>query len=92
MFRSIGESLKEILSNEKLQPAYEKGKLLECWKESVGPSINENTTIKNFKNGILTIKAQTPVWRNELLFQKESIIKKLNSKLDNNKIKDIRFL
>ena len=37
MFRSIGESLKEILSNEKLQPAYEKGKLLECWKESVGP-------------------------------------------------------
>ena len=92
MFRSIKESLVEILSNEKLKPAFDKGNISIYWKEAVGASINENTTIKSFKNGILIVKTKTPVWRNELLFQKKEIVQKLNSKLEKNKIKDIRFL
>ena len=92
MFRSIKESIREVLEDEKLISAHEQGTLALCWKESVGGSINENTTIKGFKNGVLIVKTKTPVWRNELLFQKEDIIQKLNAKLDKNKIKDIRFL
>ena len=92
MFRSIKDSLIEILSDDKLKQAFEKGNISACWKESVGSLINENTVIKSFKNGILIIKTKTPVWRNELLFQKIDIIQKLNSKLEKNKIKDIRFL
>ena len=71
MFRSIKEALTEILSDEKLKPAVEKGNLTTLWKENVGALINENTKIKSFKNGILIIKTKTPVWRNELLFQKK---------------------
>jgi predicted nucleic acid-binding Zn ribbon protein len=92
MFLSIKDSLKEILSDEKLKPAIEKGNLSICWKKHMGTLINKNTTIKGYKNGILTIKTKTPVWRNELIFQKNNIIEKLNSKLEKNKIKDIRFL
>lgn len=92
MFRSIKESLVDILNDEKLKPSFEKGNLSICWKESVGSLINDNTKIKSFKRGILIIKTKTPVWRNELLFQKKDIIQKLNSKLKNDKIKDIRFL
>ena len=90
-FKEIAEAY-EILSDEKLKPAFEKGNLSTCWKETVGPLINENTTIKSFKKGLLIIKTKTPVWRNELLFQKNDIIQKLNFKLEKNKIKDIRFL
>jgi len=92
MFRSIKESLIEILSDEKLKPALERGNISTCWKECVGGLIDENTSIKSFKKGLLIIKTKTPVWRNELLFQKVEIIQKLNSKLEKNKIKDIRFL
>jgi predicted nucleic acid-binding Zn ribbon protein len=92
MFRSIKESLIEVLGEEKLKPAFEKGNISNLWQECVGATIGENTTIKNFKNGVLTVKTKTPVWRNELLFQKTDIIKKINLKLDKNKIKDIRFL
>ena len=92
MFRSIKDTLQEILSEEKLISALEMGSLSTCWKESVGILINKNTTIKSFKNGILIIKTKTPVWRNELLCQKIDIIQMLNSKLEKNKIKDIRFL
>ena len=92
MFRSIKESLTEILNNEKLKPPLKMGNVYSCWKESVGVLIYKNTTIKSFNKGILIIKAKTPVWRNELLFQKQDIIQKLNAKLEKNKIKDIRFL
>jgi len=92
MFRSIKESLVDVLGEEKLKPALETGNMSNLWQECVGSTIGENTTIKNFKNGILTIKTKTSVWRNELLFQKTDIIKKINLKLDKNKIKDIRFL
>ena len=52
MFRSIKDSLKEILSDEKLQRAFKNGKISSSWKESVGASIYENTTIKSFKNPV----------------------------------------
>jgi len=92
MFRSLKDSLSEILGEEKLKPAYDKGNIAQYWEACVGKSIFKNTIIKNFNKGILTIKTKTPVWRNELLFQKTDIIKKLNKKLNNSKIKDIRFL
>ena len=92
MFRSIKESIKEVVGQEKLKKGIEKGFIEKCWEESVGDSIKQNTTFKNYKQGVLTIKTKTPVWRNELLFQKEQIKKQLNKKIKNNKIKDIRFL
>ena len=92
MFRSIKETVEEMLNGDKFSDIYEKGNILNCWQQNVGTLINKKTTKKSFKNGILIIKAKTPVWRNELLFQKEEILKKLNSTLEKNKIKDIRFL
>lgn len=84
--------MKEILNGESLKNVYENGSISKAWEETVGSSISENTSIKGFKNGTLTIKAKTPVWRNELLFQKEDILIKLNKKLDKTNIKEIRFL
>jgi len=92
MFRSIKESLVEIFEGDKLSNAYKIGGLEILWSKTVGSNVNKNTNIKHFKNGVLTIKTKTPVWRNELQFQKKDIISKLNQKLDKNKIKDIRFL
>ena len=92
MFRSLEESLKEVLGEEKIRPAYEKGVIESQWKKSVGSSVYKNTIIKNFSKGVLSIKAKTPVWRNELLFQKADILKKLNNNLEKKTIKDIRFL
>ncbi len=84
--------MKEILNGENLKKVYENGSISTAWDETVGVSISENTSIRGFKNGTLTVKAKTPVWRNELLFQKDDILNRLNEKLDKTNVKDIRFL
>ena len=92
MFRSLKFSLNELLNNKEIKKSFNQGKIENVWHSSVGQSISNNTTVLNFKNNILLIKADTPVWRNELTFQKADILNKLNEKLEGITIKDIRFL
>ena len=40
----------------------------------------------------MTVKTETPAWRQELQFQKKQIIETLNKKLNKKVIKDIRFI
>ena len=47
------------------------------WIKTLGKPIINNTEIKSFKNGIITVKVSSPVWRNELSLQKQIILKKL---------------
>ena len=51
--------------------------LTAAWKKSVGGSILKNTEIIDFKNGKLLIKTSNPIWRNELSFQKNELLNKL---------------
>ena len=90
MFRDIKRTIEELLSAKGLQRATEHGNIELHWKRAVGKTIYENTSIKNIKNKTLTIKVKNAVWRNELLFQKNDIIKRLNK--DKKTIKEIRFL
>jgi len=92
VFRSIKSSLKEVLSQEKIKHPLNQGKIFSSWEKIVGSSIKKHTKIKNYYKGVLTIQTSTPVWRNELLFQKKEIIYKINKKLEKNQVKDIRFL
>ena len=90
MFRNINETIEELLSLKGLNKAKEQGNIELVWKKAVGKTIYENTTIKNIKNKVLTIKVKNSVWRNELVFQKKEIIQKLNK--NNIRIKEVRFL
>ena len=51
--------------------------LTAAWKKSVGGPILKNTEIIDFKNGKLLIKTSNPIWRNELSFQKNELLNKL---------------
>ena len=62
------------------------------WDEIVGDPIKKNTEIISFKNKTLIIKTSTPVWRNEISLQKTTILKKLQTKISQNKIKLIKLI
>ena len=51
--------------------------LNKTWNKIVGKTISKNTEIVNIKHGKITIKTTTPIWRNELTFQKEELLNKL---------------
>ncbi|GAB6282263.1 MAG: hypothetical protein STSR0008_10070 [Ignavibacterium sp.] len=89
------KSLYEIINSE---PEFRKVKLL----------MNETMVIEKFyeifpnyekiavpikvKKKILTLKVENPVWRNELFFQKELLVKKINNFFDDKRINQIIFL
>ena len=66
-------------------------KAIDRWSEIVGKTISENTKATKMSNGVLYIETKNSTWRQELQLQKQDIVKKLNKKLKNKIIKDIRF-
>ena len=62
------------------------------WPTAVGEKIAENTTVQDVKHGVLFVRTKSPVWAQELQFQKKEVLFKINSALGKKTIKDIRFL
>ena len=88
----IGGALKKLIKTAGLEKGIAQQKALEIWSETVGEIVSKNTEPTSIEHGILSIKTTTSAWRQELLFQKKQIIKKLNKKLNKKLIKDIRFI
>ena len=61
------------------------------WKNIVGNTIAKNTEIQKFKNGKITVKTSNPIWRNELIFQKEDLLNRLKKEEPKLNIKEIEF-
>ena len=88
----IGGALKKLIKTAGLEKGIAQQKALEIWSEIVGETVSKNTEPISIEHGSLNIKTATPVWRQELQFQKKNIIEKLNKKLNKKLIKDIRFI
>ena len=81
-----------FFEKQKTKPQYRMGLIMSIWESVVGNKIYENTKIINIKKNILLIKTTTPIWRNELLFQKKDILNRLNKTQKTILIKDIHFI
>jgi len=88
----ISTAINKFLKKTGLEKAVAQQSALEIWPVVVGVNVAQKTTAEKIEHGILVIRTQTPAWRQELSFQKKSIIKKINKELDKNIIKDIRFI
>ena len=88
----LKSALNTALKREHLDKAMRQNKALFIWEDVVGNSVAKNCTPKEVKQGILIVRAKTPVWRNEIAIKKKEIVEKLNSKLGKKTIKDMRVL
>ena len=64
-------------------------KALFLWKKVVGEQINKHTKPEKVTFGKLYIKVDSPVWRQELMYQKSDIMNKINMLMENANIKEI---
>ena len=64
---------------------------VEVWPQAVGPDIASRTIAKGIKSGILLILVETKVWLTQLTILKKELIRKVNEKLGEEVVKDIRF-
>tara|TARA_B100000579_G_C22384134_1_gene644230 strand:- start:365 stop:640 length:276 start_codon:yes stop_codon:yes gene_type:complete len=84
-------AIKSFLNKSGLKEGIEEQKAIKIWDKIVGPKISNNTEPISIKNGVIIIKTNNSVWRQELQFQKQKIIKKLNQKLKKKIIREIIF-
>ena len=82
----LSKSISGLLNTEKFSPIFIGG-LENKWEKVVGKKISEATKIIKVKNNTIYIKCKNPSWKNELQYQKEEILKKINK--HTNKIKNI---
>ena len=64
-------------------------RIAHLWGQLLGPSVKNRTKNIYFKGGILSIKLDSSVLRNELMFAKESIIKNINKELGEDLVTDL---
>ena len=92
MMEHIGGTLKKLIKKEGLENEINQQKAIDLWGDVVGQKIRENTEPVEVQFGVMIIKVKNSVWKQELQFQKEDIIKSLNKKLIKTMIKDLRFI
>ena len=75
--QSIKNLLSDFLNGNNFTAINDTISLTAAWKQSVGEPILKNTEILDFKNGKLIIKTSNSIWRNELSFQKNELLNRL---------------
>jgi predicted nucleic acid-binding Zn ribbon protein len=63
---------------------------VEIWPEIVGEAIARHTLAEKFKNGTLYVRARSPQWTQELHFQSNKIIARMNGRLRQPIVQKIR--
>ena len=80
MFKKINKEILSFLKTKNLNKETGRDDIEKIWEKTVEEKIKKNATILSFKQGVLTIGAKNPTWRNELSLLKEQIKKKLTNK------------
>ncbi len=77
------------MRNPKLADRLEELDALEVWKEIIGKQLQNYVTEAKMKKGRLLIKVKSAPLRNELSYKKTDLIKKINTKLGKEVVKEI---
>jgi predicted nucleic acid-binding Zn ribbon protein len=90
--QSLKIAIDLMLKKFGIENAVSQNKAINIWNEIVGEKVAKNTEPESVEHGVIIVKVSSPTWRQELYFQKEEIIKKLNNSIGKKAIRDIRFI
>lgn len=78
---SIGDVLKQFISQNKLEAGMDVVNVRDAWKNLMGNGVNNYTTEIKLKGSTLYVALSSAVLREELSYGKEKIIKMINEEL-----------
>jgi predicted nucleic acid-binding Zn ribbon protein len=90
--KHIGDSLGSLIKDLGFEKKLKQVRAVELWPEIVGDNIAKISQADRVYEGILYVKVKSSAWRTELLFQKRTILERIDAKLGKHVIKDIRFI
>jgi predicted nucleic acid-binding Zn ribbon protein len=85
--------LQGLLQNSKsqLSDGFIRWRLEQEWSAVVGPTISQQTVPCAFERGVLFIYVKHPAWAQELRFFSDSIKEKVNTHLNQQWARDVKF-
>lgn len=87
----IGDIIRQFLRQEGLESPLNEYRLIESWKDVVGPAIARYTSNLYIKNQTLHVHLTSSVLRQELMMGRELLIRNLNKTVGSQVIVDISF-
>ncbi len=88
---TIGEALAKFLRSRGFEKRIKQEDIIRRWPEIVGNKIADKTKPKRITNNILVVKVDDAVWRNEMVYYREEIRKKINSIAGEELVKELKF-
>ncbi|WP_010663655.1 DUF721 domain-containing protein [Marinilabilia salmonicolor] len=86
----LQDILREIIGKE---PSISKGiynsRIPGAWNEAVGPSASRVTKNVWFRNGVVYVTLHSSVIRNELMLQRDAIIRNMNENIGSSVVKEL---
>lgn len=86
-------SLGEILATElpkavgkETMSGLEAIRVIETWREVLGPVMNRYSAEERFAHGRLTVRITSSILRNDLFLQRTTLLERLNSRLTNQRV------
>jgi len=86
---SLGEALRKFLDNSRLKGAVQALRIEEVWEEIMGKTIARYTDKIEIHGHTLNINTSVAPLRQELLYQKDTIIQRVNEALGEKVIKEV---
>lgn len=91
MAESIDDLLEQTLKNLGISKKVKKTQVINTWPRVIGEEIKEHTEAKYFDRGTLFVNVDNSSWAHQLLFMKQNLINKINEKLKEELLHEIRF-
>ena len=87
--KNVGDIIRKLMRNPKLADRLDELDALEVWKELIGKQLQNYIAEARMIKGRLLIKVKSAPLRNELSYKKTDLIKKINTKLRKEVVKEI---
>lgn len=87
----IGDVLRQFLRQQGLETPLNEYRLVDAWKDVVGPVIARYTTNLFIKNQVLYVSLSSSVVRQELMMGREMLVRNLNAQVGSQVIVNIVF-
>jgi predicted nucleic acid-binding Zn ribbon protein len=86
---SLGDALKQFLNKSRIKSSVQAMQIEEAWEQIMGKTIARYTEKIQIHGNTLYITTHMAPLKQELLFQKENIIKRVNESLGERTIKEV---
>ena len=88
---SIGQVLEALIKDLGIERKIKGHQAVALWSEIVGAKIARVTEAHRIEDGVLYVRVQNSVWRNELTMRKPELIRMINVRMKRNTVTDIVF-